>query len=181
MENGPLIDLMRRYKKLFIIEGVLFTLIGIFAIMQPMLFSLTFNYFIAWLFILSAAATGIGSMRAHELPHRNISILMAVLYFTLGVLLLIYPLSGIMTLTLLLAFYFLIDGAAKLYKSTQLKPMQGLGWLITSGIISLMLGALLLGFWPTGASWMLGMLVGINLLITGLATLIFIWTISKVV
>ncbi len=174
MENGPLFALMKRYKKLFIIEGILFTLFGAFAIVLPQLFSLTLDYFIAWLFILSSAAIGVCSMQAEELPNRKIAILSALLYFVLGVLLLAYPMSGILTLTLLLAFYFMFDGIAKLYSSVQIKPLQGWGWLVISGVISLALSILILGFWPQGASWMLGMLVGINLLITGITTLIFV-------
>ncbi len=174
MNNGPLFQLMKRYKKLFIIEGILFTLFGIFAILLPKLFSLTLDYFIAWLFILSSGAIAFGSMQGEELPNRKVSIISAILYFVLGVLLLIYPMSGILTLTLLLAFYFMFDGIAKLYSSTQIKPLKGWGWLVLSAIISLALAMLILAFWPGEASWMLGMLVGINLLITGITTLIFV-------
>ncbi len=180
MENNPLVTLVKRFKKLFIIEGVLFTLFGILAMTLPRFFSLTIDYFLAWLFIISATASAVRSVAAPEMPNRAASILTSLLYLTLGILLLVYLMSGIRTLTLLLAFYFLFDGAVKIYGGMQMKPLRSWGWIITSGIMSIILSMVILAYWPTEASWILGVFVGINLFITGITTLGFIWTVSKV-
>lgn len=179
MENNPLITLIKRYKTLFIAEGAVFTILGIFAMALPQFFSLTLNYFIAWLLILGASAIGYRATVAVDMPNRRSAIISTLLYGTLGILLLIWPTSGILTLTLLIAFYFLFDGIAKIYGGMQIKPLNSWSWIVASGVLSLLLAALILCGWPSDASWMLGMLFGINLFITGITTLGFIWTISR--
>lgn len=179
MENNPLITLIKRYKNLFIAEGVVFTILGIFAMALPQFFSLTLDYFFAWLLILGAVAVGYRAAVAPDMPNRRSAIISTLLYGTLGILLLVYPTSGILTLTLLIAFYFLFDGVAKIYGGMQIKPVKSWGWIVASGALSLILALLILSGWPAEASWMLGMLFGINLFITGITTLGFIWTVSR--
>lgn len=179
MENNPLTALIKRYRNLFIAEGVVFTLLGILAMALPQFFSLTLNYFLAWLLILSAAAVGYRSAVAPDMPNRSSAIVSTLLYAILGILLLAYPTSGILTLTLLIAVYFLFDGIAKIYGGLQIKPVKSWGWIVASGALSLILAVLILSGWPSDASWMLGMLFGINLFITGITTLGFIWTVSR--
>ncbi|MBS0637496.1 MAG: DUF308 domain-containing protein, partial [Verrucomicrobia bacterium] len=164
---------------LFIAEGILFTLLGILGMALPQFFSLTLDYFFGWLFILGAVALGYRSIATPDMPNRTASIFSSILYLVLGILLFVYPMSGILTLTLLLAFYFFLDGVVKVYGAFQIKPLKSWGWILTSGVLSLILAALILGLWPSQASWILGMLVGINLFITGVTTLGFIWSLSK--
>ncbi|MCE5294720.1 MAG: DUF308 domain-containing protein [Chlamydiales bacterium] len=179
MNPNPFLDLVNRYKKLFIAEGIIFTLLGIFAMIVPQFFSLTVDYFLGWLFILGAIVYGIRTVQTPDMPNRTAAIVSTLLYLALGILLFVYPMSGILTLTLVLAGYFLFDGAAKLFSGWQIKPNKSWGWLVTSGIMSIFLGSLILCYWPQEAPWMLGMLVGINLFITGITTLGFIWSLSK--
>lgn len=180
MNKDALILLMKRYKNLFIAEGVTFTLLGILALAVPKFFSLTIDFFLAWLFIVSAFALGYRAMQTPNMPNRTAVLVNAVLYFVVGVLLLVYPASGILTLTLLLAAYFIFDGAAKIYGGMQIRPVKSWGWIVASGVLSLILAGIILAGWPEQASWILGTLVGINLLITGITTLGFIWTVSKI-
>ncbi len=179
MENRPLINLIKLYKNLFIAEGIAFIILGIFAMLLPQLFALTLDYFIGWLFILSAIALGYRAIVAKSMPNKTAILVNALLYLVLGILLLVYPLSGILTLTLLIAFYFLFDGCTKIYAAIQMKALKSWVWILTSGILSLILAALILASWPGQASWILGMLVGINLFITGITTLGFIWAIKR--
>ena len=179
MEDRPLIALMKRYKNLFLAEGIFFTILGLFAMAVPQFFSLTLDYFLAWLFVISAVAIGYRYFQTPDMPNRSSVILSALLYLALGILLFVYPMSGILTLTLLLAFYFLADGCTKIYGGMQIKPVKSWGWIVCSGVLSLILSGLILAGWPSEASWMLGMLVGINLFITGVTTLGFIWALTK--
>lgn len=179
MEDNPLITLVKRYKNLFIAEGVVFTILGIFAMALPQFFSLTLDYFFAWLLILSSLAVGYRAVVAPDMPNRRSAVVSTLLYGLLGILLLVYPTSGILTLTLLIAIYFLFDGVAKIYGGMQIKPLKSWGWIVISGVLSLILSALIFAGWPTEASWMLGMLFGINLFITGITTLGFIWTLLR--
>ncbi len=176
---NEIIELMRRYKKIFIAEGVLFILLGIFALALPRIFSLTLDYFFGWLFVFGAMAYALRTFLTPDMPNRGSTIASSILYFALGALLLIFPMSGILTLTLLMALYFLFDGITKIYGGFQMRPIRNWGWIVTNGVLSLILAILILASWPIEASWVLGILFGINLLITGVMTLAFIWSINE--
>ena len=94
-----------------------------------------------------------------------------------GVMLLLYPLEGVVTLTALLAAFFLASGVAKLIGAWQMRPARmrefglversGRGWLALSGALSFLLGLLLMFGLPLTAAWALGLLLGIDLLFLG--------------
>ena len=86
-----------------------------------------------------------------------------------------YPLSGILTLTLLLAVVFLLEGILKIALSFKVKPQSNWGWLLVSGIAGIILAIIIILEFPAAAAWILGLLVGINLLISGL-TLVMLAT-----
>ena len=177
MDNIP--EIMRRYKHIFIAEGVIFTLLGLFAMSLPQVFSLTLDYFFGWLFVIGALALGARAILTPDMPNKTNTLLSTLLYLILGILLLVYPMSGILTLTLLMGVYFLFDGIAKIYGGIEMKPMHNWGWIVTNCVLSLILALLIFGSWPSQASWVLGVLFGINLFITGIITLAFMWSISK--
>jgi uncharacterized membrane protein HdeD (DUF308 family) len=80
---------------------------------------------------------------------------------------LIYPLRGVLTLTLVLATFFLAEGAAKIMMAVQLRSTPKWGWLLVSGLLALLLGVLIWVEFPSTAAWVLGVLLGIDLLFSG--------------
>jgi uncharacterized membrane protein HdeD (DUF308 family) len=177
--QGPLLDFLLKYRKLFLFEGIIFTLLGIFALAAPIVFSMTLDIIFGWLFLVGGIAQGIRTVRTPDLPHRTSSLISTFVYLLLGLLFLAYPASGILALDLLLGCFFVFDGVTKIYGGLQLRPVPAWGWMIFSGILSLCIALLILANWPQLAAQMLGILVGINLLFSGLATLGFLWGISK--
>ncbi|NIO42670.1 MAG: HdeD family acid-resistance protein, partial [Burkholderiales bacterium] len=79
-----------------------------------------------------------------------------------------HPLLGLTFLTLLLVVYFLIEGIWKVIASFRYRPATGWLWLLISGVISLVLGWLIWMQWPISGMWAVGVLVGVNLLSTGI-------------
>lgn len=96
-------------------------------------------------------------------------VLIAITYGVIGVMLLTYPLGGLVTLTFLLALYFLISGVFKVVVSLTSRNVSGWGWVLTSGITSLILGVLIWTSWPVGSLWFVGLLVGIDLVFAGVS------------
>ena len=84
-----------------------------------------------------------------------------------GVLLLLYPFQGEQTLTLILAAALIAEGIFKLIASVLLRGQPGLGWMVFSGLITLSLGIMIGGEWPSAARWVLGLFFGINLVFGG--------------
>lgn len=170
-------NLMKRHKKLFWAESIIFVFLGIVGLVAPVAFSLTLNFFIGWLCI-SLSVTMM--VRAFRMRNENTfsSLLQILLYWILGLLLVCYPISGVLTLDLLLGIFFLLDGSMKVYKSTALQEKGVSGWLLMSGLMSLVLAAIIFATWSKSAPLVLGVLVGINILCTGLAHMGILYNLS---
>ena len=82
------------------------------------------------------------------------------------------PLVGLVTMTMLLAIYFLIDGISEIIAAFKIKPDQGWGWVLFNGIIAVVLGFMIWRQWPVSGQWAIGLLVGIHILMTGWSMII---------
>jgi uncharacterized membrane protein HdeD (DUF308 family) len=94
-----------------------------------------------------------------------------VLGIAAGIVLLLWPLSGVITLTLLLIAFFIIEGILSIMYAIEHKnELTGQwGWMLASGIIDLVLAAMIWAGLPSTAAWAIGLLVGINMLFGGAA------------
>lgn len=106
-----------------------------------------------------------------------LSVIFGILAIVAGGLLLTYPLQGMFTLTLVLTFFFLLGGIFKTTAALTLRPAPAWGWLLTSGIISIILGVVVLIALPESAFWLLGVLLGIDLIFLGASQIAFATTI----
>ena len=91
-----------------------------------------------------------------------------LLYAIAGLLVIAYPLGGALTLTVLVGILFIADGTLRVAFGMSARPVVGWGWLVAGGIGSLLVGVILLLGWPATALWATGLLLGINLIFTGL-------------
>lgn len=85
-----------------------------------------------------------------------------------GVLVMAHPLFGMKVLALILIFYFLTDGSARILLALNMRPVQGWGFVLFGGIISLMLGIMLWQGWPLSGIWAIGVMLGIRMLFSGI-------------
>jgi uncharacterized membrane protein HdeD (DUF308 family) len=91
-----------------------------------------------------------------------------LLYAIAGLLVIAYPLGGALTLAVLVGMLFIADGTLRVAFGMSARPIVGWGWLVAGGIGSLLVGVILLLGWPATALWATGLLLGINLIFTGL-------------
>jgi uncharacterized membrane protein HdeD (DUF308 family) len=162
---------IREHWVLFLIEGIVLVVLGILAIIVPPLATITFTLFLGWLFLISGIMGLITTFWARHSPGFWWSLLSAVLAIAAGIVLLVEPLRGAVTLTLLLIVFFIIEGVLSImYAFEHKKDLSGRwGWMLVSGIIDLILAAIILIGLPGTAAWALGLLVGINMLFGGSA------------
>jgi uncharacterized membrane protein HdeD (DUF308 family) len=161
------------FKNLLYFEAILFILLGIVAIAIPQFFTIGIELLVGTLLIAGGIVQFIRLFQAKDAPGFWGSFFGAIFSLILGALFLIYPLAGVLSLTYLLILYFLIDGFAKIYFSFQLKSYQNWGWILFSGILSLVLAAIIFTGLPGTAVWVLGLLVGINMLFFGFSLIGF--------
>ena len=95
------------------------------------------------------------------------SLLSAVLALGAGLVLLAWPVSGAVSLTLVLIVFFVIEGVASIMLALEHRESGRWGWLLASGIVDLVLAGLILVGLPGTAAWALGLLVGINMMFGG--------------
>jgi uncharacterized membrane protein HdeD (DUF308 family) len=96
-----------------------------------------------------------------------LELLSAILYLVVGVLLLVNPVAGALALTVVLAVFLIVEGIFKFIMALRVRDHRGWGWLLASGILSAILGVLIWAQWPASGLWVIGLLVGIQLLFTG--------------
>ncbi|HEY6993472.1 MAG TPA: HdeD family acid-resistance protein [Xanthobacteraceae bacterium] len=162
---------VREHWVLFLIEGIVLVVLGILAIVVPPLATIAFTLFLGWLFLISGIVGLVTTFWARHAPGFWWSLFSAVLAIAAGLVLLAWPISGAVSLTLLLIVFFTIEGVLSImYALEHKKELSGRwGWMLASGIIDLILAGIILIGLPGTAVWALGLLVGINMLFGGSA------------
>ncbi len=162
---------IQKHRSLYIFESIVFILLGLLAIAVPGLFTIATELFIGWLLVFAGAVQAYRSFVNRESQDFWPSILSAIIFLVAGFLLLFYPLRGVLTLTMLLAILFFLQGIAQIFYGFQLKPFKVWGWFLFGGIVNLLMAGIIWYGWPSTAFWVIGLLVGINLLMFGFSLL----------
>jgi uncharacterized membrane protein HdeD (DUF308 family) len=178
MSNQQGIDVIRRqlastiqaHWKLFLAEGVVMMVLGFLAVAVPNLATLAVEIFIGWLFFVGGIFRAVSLWQSRQRPGFGWSLVTAVLGIALGLILIFRPLAGVLTLTMVLVAFFIIEGVASIIGAIEHRQhLRSWGWVLFSGIIDLLLAYLIWQGWPSSASWAIGLLVGINMLFLGLS------------
>lgn len=147
--------------------GILMVILGVFLIGAPMVATIAVQLFLGWILIIGGIGEGIHAFMVKEWRGFMLELLSAILYVVIGVLLLNNPVEGALALTLVLAIFLVVEGIFKVVMGFQVRGHDGWVWLVASGVLSLILGAMIWSEWPSSALWVIGLLVGIQLLFTG--------------
>jgi uncharacterized membrane protein HdeD (DUF308 family) len=162
---------LHKHWVLFLVEGIVLLVLGLIAIVVPPIATLATAIVLGWLFLFSGVAGLITTFWMRRAPGFWWSLLSAVLGIAAGIVLLAWPASGAVSLTLVLIVVFTIEGLVSIMFALEHKrEFSGRwGWMLLSGIIDLILAAMILAGLPGTATWALGLLVGINLVFGGSA------------
>ena len=146
---------------------------GILAILMPLEAGIAVNIFVAWMLIFAAGLHFVFAWVTRGSGGVLLKILLGILYLVTAVYLLDHPARGLRTLTLALAFYLVIEGVLEIILFFQHRKSGGAGWYLVDGIVTLILGLLVWKTWPSSAEWVIGTLVGISLMFSGISRLMF--------
>jgi uncharacterized membrane protein HdeD (DUF308 family) len=162
---------IRTHWTLFLIEGIVLIILGIAAIILPEVATLAFTLVIGWLFLISGGVGLVTTFWMRNAPGCWWALLSAVVAIAAGVVLLLWPINGVLSLTLLLIAFFVIEGIATIMYAIEHKAQltSRWGWMLASGIVDLILAGIIFAGLPGTAAWALGLLVGINMLFGGTA------------
>jgi len=164
-------DAVQERRAWFIGLGIVLVLLGALAIAVPFVATLATTLFIGWLLLISGIVHGVHALQNRRWAGFPWALLSSILYIIAGVLIILNPVVGTLTLTLVLAMFFLINGFVKLVRGLQHRATGVWGWMTADGVISLLLGGLILARWPSTAVWAIGLLVGIDFVVSGASML----------
>ncbi len=169
--RGAIATSMQEHWVLFLVEGIILVILGLAAIIVPPLATLAVAIFLGWLFLISGIVGLVTTFWMRHAPGFWWSLLSAVLGIVAGIVLIGWPVSGAISLTLVLIVFFVIEGVASImFALEHRRELSGRwGWMLASGIVDLILAAIIFAGLPLSAAWALGLLVGINLVFGGSA------------
>lgn len=162
---------LQTHWKLFLIEGIILVLLGAAAIVVPQIATLTVALFIGWVLLFSGIAGLFTTFSMRPMPGFWWSLLSAVIGIAAGLVLLFSPVTGAISLTIVLVAFFLLEGIASIMFAFEHKNELPGTWvmMLLSGIVDLVLGGLIFLGLPSSAAWAIGLLVGINMIFGGFA------------
>jgi uncharacterized membrane protein HdeD (DUF308 family) len=161
---------IRQHRWIFLAEGVLLLLGGIASILLPIIASHVLSFGLGVLCIVIGVFLFIRSLAFKGADDQLSTLVTGVLFCIIAVVLIFWPSSGLEGITLLLAAFCILRGIMDLSgKPSTQKTARGLQ--VVSGLAGLVLGVLLLLWWPSDAMWAPGLLFGIQLLFLGMAVL----------
>ncbi|HWW87097.1 MAG TPA: HdeD family acid-resistance protein [Vicinamibacterales bacterium] len=158
--------------------GVTLIVLGAAAIIYEVTATLVSVLLFGWLLMLAGVMQMVHAFQVRGWSGFFVYLLDGILRATVGTLLIVYPGSGALTLTLVLSFYFIAGGVFKTIASTVLQ-FPSWGWSVASGVVSVVLGVLLAMQWPTSGLWFIGFAVGLDLVLYGWALLMFASAVKK--
>ena len=161
--------------------SVLMIVAGLLAIGLPVVVGIAVTAVVGWLLIVSGALHLAFAWRTGRAGVVVWEILLGLAYGAIGFYLLARPVAGLASLTFAVAIYLFAEGVLEFILSFQLRPAPGTGWLLVDGIITLVLAAMIWGTWPSSAAWVIGTLVGISMLFSGITRLMLALAVRRIV
>ncbi|HTO79644.1 MAG TPA: HdeD family acid-resistance protein [Methylocystis sp.] len=154
----------------YLTEGIILLVLGLLAILIPPAATISVTIVIGAVFLASGVVGLISTFSGHRAPGFWWSLISAALGIVVGLMLLVRPIAGAVSLTLVLIAFFIAEGVFSiLFGLSHRRHVSNWGWMVASGVVDLALAGILLAGLPGDAAWALGLLVGINLIFGGAA------------
>jgi uncharacterized membrane protein HdeD (DUF308 family) len=156
---------------LFLIEGIVLLVLGLAAIVVPPVATVAVEILIGWLVLVSGIIGLAMTLRARGAPGFGWSLVSAIVGIVAGIVLLAWPLSGALSLTVILSVFLAMEGIASIMYALEHRREHSPRWsfMLVSGIVDLILAGMIFAGLPATAAWAIGLLVGINLIFGGVA------------
>ena len=157
--------------KFFLIEGLVLLGLGVAAVCVPPLATIAVEIFVGWLVLVSGILGLVMTFQTRGSPGFGWSLLSAVVGIAAGAVLLIWPLSGVLSLTLILTIFLASEGIISIMYAFAHRRESSSRWelMLVSGIVDLLLAGIIFAGLPGTAAWAIGLIVGVNLFFGGMA------------
>ena len=172
-------DTVKRYSLWYPIQGILLIAAGMLAIIYPVISSAAVVVLLGWLLIITGVVQGLSLIGAGQVPHFWLQLISVILAVLIGCLFLRDPAQGMATITLLLIVFFMIEGISKVVFALTIRPFPNWGWVLASGLVGIVLALILWANLPVTALWLVGVLLGLQLISVGAAIAYLAWQVRQ--
>lgn len=157
-----------RHWGLWLLFGIILMIIGLILLSTPVITTLATVFVFGSLLIVAGIVHFITAFLEKNSSHLWLHLVIAAFTFIVGLLMILHPGVTVVALTLLIAAYFLSSGLFRIMGAL-ISRFEGWGWYLFNGLISLLLGILILFHWPSASLWVIGLFIGIDFLFAGLS------------
>ncbi|MCU0548114.1 MAG: DUF308 domain-containing protein [Leptolyngbya sp. Prado105] len=154
-------------------SGILLLALGLGAIVAPVFSTIVTETWLALIVISAGFTKLVYAVQTREQGGFIWKILLSALYLSTGIMLFVAPLTGVLTLTLLLGGFLVSEGTFETILAFRLREQKNWVWLLGNAIVTLGLGAYILLQYPFDAPWLLGTVVGASVAASGLSRVMF--------
>lgn len=149
--------------------GVIMIILGLLAIAMPIGTTFAITFILGWLLLFGGIIQLIYAFTSKSLGGFALKILLAIISIIIGIFMLANPIPALLTLTVLLTAFLIVGGIFAIIGAFAVQ--QGRGIMVFGGFMSLLLGILIWSQMPISSMWVIGLLVGLNILFSGFTML----------
>jgi uncharacterized membrane protein HdeD (DUF308 family) len=173
MNIGSIAPAIKKASPWLIVWSIVTFVCGILAIILPLTISFGIALIIGCLILVGGIAHLFFAFDTRSVGGFLWQILVSLLYAIAAICLLVNPLLGVLSLSLFLAIFLLLEGTLEFALYFRLRLFHHSIWLLIDGIGTLILGILMISQWPPASPEIIGVLVGISLMLSAVSRLIF--------
>jgi uncharacterized membrane protein HdeD (DUF308 family) len=162
-----------------ILLSILLIILGFLAITLPTATSIGVALLIGWLVLFGGLVQCVHAFQSKGIGNIIWKLLVAAFYLAAGAYLIAHPALGLASLTLALAIFFFAEGVVDVIAYFSTRKSGGSAWMLLDGIVTLLLGLMIWKRWPATSLWVIGTLVGISMLMTGITRLMMAVAVRK--
>ncbi len=161
--------IIAKNRKWFTFLGIALIVAGVLSIIFPFAGGLAVAVWVAIALIISGVASIVHAFSVRQWQGFLIGLLIGLLYLAAGIILWLDPIGGVITLTVFLAAVMFVDGILRCIMAFQLRPIEGWGLMLAGGILGIIVAVMIWRQLPVSATWVMGLLLGVNLIFSGFA------------
>jgi uncharacterized membrane protein HdeD (DUF308 family) len=176
---GTLEGEVKRVSGMSLVLSVLLIIFGLLAIALPLASSIGIAIVVGWLAIFAGITQVVHAFQSKGIGHIVWKLAVAVFYLAAGAYLLAYPALGVAGLTLVLGIFLFAEGVADVIAYFSARKSGASPWVLLDGIVTLVLGFMIWNRWPLSSLWVIGTLVGISMVMTGITRLMMALAVRK--
>lgn len=161
------LDRIERSLGFLVVLGIVMVMLGIAAIAEPFIATIAVTRVLSWTFLIAGLVRMTHAFRSRYQRGFWLKLLAGILYVLIGILLLSNIFGAKLTLTLAFGWGILVQGIFEVMAAFAARPAPNWGLLLSSGVVAIIIGILILYRWPFNAVWLVGLFTGISFIFTG--------------